>query len=37
MVLKVGTGICGWFIMLYNEKETKDMEPDFFQFACIHS
>jgi hypothetical protein len=37
MVLTVGAEICGWFMMLYNEKEAKDMEPDFVQFACIHS
>jgi hypothetical protein len=35
--LTLRAGIGSWFIMLYNEKEAKYMEPDFAQFVCLHS
>jgi hypothetical protein len=35
--LKIGVGIGVWSMMLYNENRTKDVEPDFAQFVCLHS
>jgi hypothetical protein len=35
--LPTGVGIGVWSMMIYNENGTKDVEPDFAQFVCLHS
>jgi hypothetical protein len=35
--LTVGVGVGVWSMLLYNENGTKEVEPDFAHFVCLHS